>query len=134
MTKTEYVCTGCGSDQVQCTAWVDVNTDEVIAGDPPTDQLYCVGCDEETDIEEVEVTTPTLPADEAPPNYIEPRYVGLDRIWGELLESMTAAGIRIDGSAFKEAMRKSECKHPKKDIRTHNNGIRQCGKCERIVR
>jgi hypothetical protein len=52
MKKFIFVCAECGSESIQATAWYDVNTNEIVSGDPPTDQVYCLDCDEETSIVE----------------------------------------------------------------------------------
>lgn len=49
-------CATCGSADVQVTAWIKANGDEIIDGEPPTDQVWCPHCDREVDtyVEEVD--------------------------------------------------------------------------------
>jgi hypothetical protein len=46
----DLVCLRCGSDDVECTAWINVNTNEISTSDSPTDANYCNGCDIETSL------------------------------------------------------------------------------------
>ena len=51
MEKDEYklVCSKCGGSNIQCVAWVDPNTDELIEywdGDPQDN--WCIDCDDNT--------------------------------------------------------------------------------------
>lgn len=41
-----WVCGTCGSDSIECTAWVDPNTEAVSDGEAPDDDVFCHDCDE----------------------------------------------------------------------------------------
>ena len=42
-------CAKCDGTNLHGTAWVNVNTDELVNADPPTDQIWCADCDAEVD-------------------------------------------------------------------------------------
>lgn len=42
----EYVCTECGSPDLEVSAWVHVNTDTISASEGPLDTYYCPVCEE----------------------------------------------------------------------------------------
>lgn len=44
-TRLWACCRKCGSPDVQCTTWIEINTDKVIDGDSPTDDYYCPVCE-----------------------------------------------------------------------------------------
>ena len=46
MGKTIYVCEKCGSDNIQCKAWVDLNTREFDDWVEGEDMYYCRKCSE----------------------------------------------------------------------------------------
>lgn len=37
-------CPDCGCTDIECTAWVNVNGDEVSSSDPPNDTVWCPQC------------------------------------------------------------------------------------------
>ncbi len=43
-----YSCSKCGSLDVECTAWVHMNTMDIVGtgGEAPLDTVWCPGCDE----------------------------------------------------------------------------------------
>lgn len=46
------VCAECGCADIEVTAWVSLNTGEVVdGGDGPTDQVWCPECEAETSVE-----------------------------------------------------------------------------------
>jgi hypothetical protein len=49
LNPTIWCCPDCGSEDVHETAWLDVNTGEMISGglDGPLDRFWCEGCESE---------------------------------------------------------------------------------------
>jgi hypothetical protein len=45
--RENFVCTDCGSADVEESAWIDVNTGFVSEGDGPVDHYWCNGCEGE---------------------------------------------------------------------------------------
>lgn len=43
--SARFMCGECGSTDIQGTAWVTVNSGEVVEDDGPTDQIWCPECD-----------------------------------------------------------------------------------------
>lgn len=41
------LCSECGCEDIQATAWIHANTGEVLNDDGPTDQLWCPECEED---------------------------------------------------------------------------------------
>lgn len=41
-----WICDECGSQNVQGTAWVHLNSNTIVQGDPPDDDYWCEDCDE----------------------------------------------------------------------------------------
>jgi hypothetical protein len=43
-----YYCKHCGSQAVECTAWINMNTDEISSSgnEGPTEGVYCPACEE----------------------------------------------------------------------------------------
>lgn len=40
-----YACPECGCTDVECTAWISVNSEQVSSGDAPTDNAWCPQCE-----------------------------------------------------------------------------------------
>jgi hypothetical protein len=49
--KKIYVCRDCSSTNVLGTAWVNLNTDVVTDIEPPTYDLWCEDCGDETKVD-----------------------------------------------------------------------------------
>jgi len=47
----KYVCSECGSDDVDGTTWVELNTGNVKDDEPPLDSYWCNTCEEECHVE-----------------------------------------------------------------------------------
>lgn len=43
---TVFLCPECESEQIQHSAWVDTNRNEIVDGEGPTDRYYCPDCDD----------------------------------------------------------------------------------------
>ena len=41
----DWVCPDCGSDEVEMTAWVHVNSNEICEGEGPGEQYWCPRCE-----------------------------------------------------------------------------------------
>lgn len=57
----KWVCSDCGSDQVQTKKWVDLNTDEPVSdcSDGDTSDNWCEGCESHTDVTQIKVNAKT---------------------------------------------------------------------------
>ncbi|MCC6810531.1 MAG: hypothetical protein IT381_24085 [Deltaproteobacteria bacterium] len=45
VTYPRLLCAECGSDQIHATAWVVLNTNELLNDESPTDQIWCPDCE-----------------------------------------------------------------------------------------